>query len=637
VLLVASNLAKSHALRELFHGVCVAVDEGDRVGFIGPNGAGKSTLLRMLAGGEPPDEGEIRTPRGARIVYVPQEDRFAPGATPRSAATAAALACAAVHGDEHEAQVLAGVILGKIGFDESRMDDPAELLSGGWRKRLSIACGLAQAGGAPDLLLLDEPTNHLDVAGIRWLEEFLRRGASDIRVGACVFVTHDRVFLETVATRVVELSRAYPQGTLAVDGGYSEFLRRRDEFLQAQERAHRALANEVRIDDAWLARGPQARRTKAKGRIEESAQRREELGALAARNAAAANGGARVDFVASGRRTRRLVQATGIGKRFGGPWLFRGLDLEVAPGDRIGLLGPNGSGKTTLLRVLGGELAPDEGTVRLADPAPRLATLRQLRAQIPPQTPLAEAICPLGQVVHFRGQSMHITAWSRRFLFRDEQLLQPVASLSGGELARAHIARMMLEAADILVLDEPTNDLDIPTLEVLEESIESFDGAVLLVTHDRAMLERLAQTIVVLGDPTGAPAVVASLPQALAALERAELAQERAARGASAAPAAASTETAPAASASATTDPAPAATGPRRRLSFKEQRELDGMEAAIEAAERAAAAAEARVADPAVASDHARMARACTELEQAQAAVATLYERWQELERKRQG
>ncbi|MFO0962551.1 MAG: ABC-F family ATP-binding cassette domain-containing protein [Phycisphaerales bacterium] len=629
MLLVASNLAKSHAMRELFHGVALAVDEGDRVGFIGPNGAGKSTLLRMLAGAEEPDEGEIRTPRGARIVYVPQQDTFAPGATPRSAATAAALGCAAVHGDEHEAQVLAGVILGKIGFEEARMDDPAERLSGGWRKRLSIACGLAQAGGSPDLLLLDEPTNHLDVAGIRWLEEFLRRGASDIRAGACIFVTHDRVFLENVATRVVELSRAYPQGTLAAEGGYEEFLRRRDEFLQAQERAHRALANEVRIDDAWLARGPQARRTKAKGRIEESAQRRDELGALAARNAAAATGGARVDFVASGRRTRRLVQATGIGKHFGGRWLFRGLDLEIAPGDRIGLLGPNGSGKTTLLRVLGGELAPDEGAVRLADPAPRLATLRQLRAEIPPQTPLAEAICPLGQVVHFRGQPMHITAWSRRFLFRDEQLLQPVGSLSGGELARAHIARMMLESADILVLDEPTNDLDIPTLEVLEESIEGFDGAVLLVTHDRAMLERLAQTIVVLGDPSGAPSVVASLPQALAALERAELAQERAASPASVASAATAAST-PAA------DPAPPASGPRRRLNFKEQRELDGMEAAIEAAERAAATAEARVADPAVAADHARMARACTELEQAQAAVAALYERWQELERKRQ-
>ncbi len=659
MLLVASNLSKSHGMRDLFHGVSLSVEQGDRVGFIGPNGAGKSTLLRMLAGVEEPDEGQLRMPRGTQVVYVPQHDTFPAGATARSASTAAALCSAAVHGDQHEAEVVGGVILGKLGFTEAVLDEPAERLSGGWKKRLSIACGLAQAGGAPDLLLLDEPTNHLDVAGIRWLEAFLRRGGNDISAGACIFVTHDRVFLENVATRVVELSRAYPQGTLTVEGGYSEFVRRRQEFLEGQRRAEATLANEVRIDDAWLARGPQARRTKAKGRIEESADRRGVLGALSARNAAASAGGARVDFTASGRRTRKLVQAIGISKGFGGRTLFRDLDLELAPGDRLGLMGPNGSGKTTLLRVLCGELPPDAGTLRLADPAPRVVTLRQQRTDIPPQTLLRDAICPLGEAVHFRDKPMHITAWSRRFLFRDEQLLQAVGALSGGELARAHIARMMLEPADILVLDEPTNDLDIPTLEVLEESIESFEGAVVLVTHDRAMLGRIARSTVVLGAADGAVSVVASLDQAMAALERAESAaadRERAARVQARQPAArasaqnavnapaapvppnssSATDSAAARTESAAATPsAPAPTGQRKRMSFKEQRELDGMEAAIHAAEAAQAAAEARVNDPAVAADHQAMARACRALEEAHTTVTTLYARWQELESRR--
>ncbi|MCE9620496.1 MAG: ABC-F family ATP-binding cassette domain-containing protein [Planctomycetes bacterium] len=621
MLLVAKDLSKSHGLRELFHGVSFSVADGDRVGFIGPNGAGKSTLMRMLAGLEEPDHGVVRLQRGTVVVFVGQRDDFPAGLTPRSAATAAALKSASVHGDKHEAEVLGSVILGKLGFPDSRMDEPVELLSGGWKKRLSIACGLCEAGGTPDLLLLDEPTNHLDVEGIRWLEQFLAKGTNDIRAGACVFVTHDRAFLERVATRVLELSRAYPQGTLMTEGNYSEFLRRRAEFLAAQEQAEATLANEVRLDDYWLSRGPQGRGTKAKSRIDESADRRDELSAIAARNEAAGAGGARVDFTASGRRTKRLVQATGISKGFDGRTLFRELDLEIAPGDRIGLMGPNGSGKTTLLRIICGDLKPDAGTIRFADPMPRVVVLRQQRTDIPENTLLKDAICPLGETVDFQGRSMHITAWSRRFLFKDAQLLQTVGNLSGGERARAHIARMMLEPADILVLDEPTNDLDIPTLEVLEDSIESFPGAVLLVTHDRTMLGRLAKSIVVIGAPDASVSVVASLDQALAALERAENAttvRDRAARA----------EGNRAARASGTLTK-------RTRLSFKEQRELDGMEAAVETAEKERLVAEAKVADPAVAADHKKMAAACKALDAVQDTIATLYARWQELESKR--
>ncbi|MFM9170376.1 MAG: ABC-F family ATP-binding cassette domain-containing protein, partial [Phycisphaerales bacterium] len=446
-------------------------------------------------------------------------------------------------------------------------DVACETLSSGMKRRVLLAQAIVSA---PDLLLLDEPTNHLDIETIDWLETFLDRWT-----GTLLFVTHDRAFLERVATRIVELSRApAPPGTRrAVDGNYPEFLRRRGEFLEAQARGEATLANEVRIDDAWLGRGAQARRTKAKGRIEDSAERRDELAAIAARNAAAAAGGACVDFSASGRRTRRLVQAVGIAKGFGGRTLFKGLDLELGPGDRLGLMGPNGSGKSTLLAVLCGELAPDAGSVRTADPAPRVVFLRQQRAEIPPQMLLRDAICPLGDFVDFQGRPMHITAWARQFLFADAQLLQPVGSLSGGERARALIARMMLEPADILVLDEPTNDLDIPTLEVLERAMEAFPGAVVLVTHDRAMLAAVARQVVVLGAPGGQVSVVASLDQALAALERAEQASASALRASAAAPVNAVRST-------------PAA---RRKLGYMEQRELDGMESAIESAERTCA------------------------------------------------
>lgn len=630
LLLVASNISKSHGLRELFHGVALSAEEGERIALIGPNGAGKSTLLRILAQRETPDEGSVQLGRGAQVVYVPQHDVFPAQVTALDVCSTFALQAASVHGDVHDAQSLATMLLGRFGFDDARMEQHAEALSGGWKKRLSVACAMASAGGTPDLLLLDEPTNHLDVAGLRWLERMLLRGAPDARAGACILVTHDRVLLQSVATRVVELSPAYPKGTLQVEGDYREFIRRRDEFLAGQARAEEVLANEVRVDDAWLARGPQARRTKAKFRIDDSADRRAELGALSARNAAASAGGAAVDFSATGRRTRKLIVAKGVAKSMGGRLLFRDVELELAPGSRVGLMGPNGSGKTTLLRVLTGALTPDAGSVVIADPAPRTVVLTQQRQELPPTTLLREAIGPPGDMVLFRDKQLHITGWSRRFLFRDEQLLQPLSSLSGGELARAHLARMMLEAADVLVLDEPTNDLDISTLEVLEESIESFPGAVLLVTHDRAMLERVATEIVVLGQPAGGVRQVASVKQALSALDEAEQTADRL-QSASVQTKAEHREGA----SSEALQSSDSAASARKRLGYMEQREFDSMEARIGEAESVAHAAEARVNDPKVMADHKAMAAACKQLEDAQAAVSKLYARWAELEAKR--
>ena len=385
-----------------------------------------------------------------------------------------------------------------------------------------------------------------------------------------------------------------------------------------QAKAEQSLANTVREDDRWLGRRAKARRTKSQARIDDSADRRAELADLAERNSVAAGASAGIDFTASGRRTRKLISAEGVSKSLGGKLLFRNLDLEVVPGECIGLMGPNGAGKTTLLRILTGELAADTGTVRVADPTPRIVTMSQTRAEFPKGALLQDAISPLGEKVRFRDSEMHVKSWSRRFLFRDEQLLQSVSMLSGGELARAHVARMMLETADVLVLDEPTNDLDIPTLEVLEEAIETFPGGTLLVTHDRAMLDALATRIVVLGSADGIPRVVTSLEQALRALDEFEQVSLRA-------------NTPLPAPKPAQAAPAPA----RKKLSYNEQREYDGIEAAIAAAEKKAADLEAKLSDPKLISDHAAYAKACEAAGAAQSETQRLYARWEELEAKR--
>jgi len=647
VLLAARQISKTHSLRTLFSDVSLSIAEGERVGLIGPNGAGKSTLLKILAGQDAPDDGTVTAAKGLRAVYVPQHDEFAVGKTAREVVVDAGMASGLVH-DLHEAEILAEQILAKVGFDTTGetaaenagsdargignnpgIDTPAASLSGGWRKRLSIARALASCAGEPDILLLDEPTNHLDLEGIRWLEDLVKRPVNSRHSFASVFVTHDRHFLDGVATRVVELSAAYPQGTFGANGNYTEFLRRKEEFLSGQARAEQALAGQVRKDIAWLSRGPEGRRTKGKSRITASYDRMEDLSDLKARNAAAGSGGARVDFTASGRKTRKMIVAKGVSKSFGSPprSLFKDVDLVLGAGDCVGLLGPNGSGKTTLIRVLTGDLKPDTGTVDLCEPKPRVVVFSQHRQDFDPSMLLSEALCPVSNEVRFGGHAMHITTWARRFLFRDEQLEQPVRLLSGGEIARVHIARIMLEPADVLVLDEPTNDLDIPTLEVLEEALEEFPGALVLVTHDRAMLERLASVILSL-DGFGDARLYASLDQALAA-RAAAIELHAAARRAESAKAGSGGGVATAAS-----NAPPIPTTGKKKLGYMEQREYDGLEKRIMEAEAEAAAIEATLNDPATLADHAKMSKACRDAGQAHERVAALYARWAELEAK---
>ena len=607
LLLSCENLTKTFGVRTLFDGVGLSIEDGDRVGLIGPNGSGKSTLLKILAGLETPDEassGErptITMRRNLRVGYVPQADRF-------DAETPLRVVMDALHDtlhDEHEREDRAAVVLDKVGFPDASVQVTS--LSGGWRKRLAVARELARQ---PDLLLMDEPTNHLDLRGIEWLEQTLQAEPF-----AAVVVTHDRYFLERAVSRVVELNRAYPKGTFAVDGPYSRFLERRAEFLEAQSQQQQALASKVREDIKWLSRGAQARRTKSKSRIQASHQRMDELADLKTRNAPARAAG--VEFTASGRRTRDLLTAVGVAKSLGGRTLFRNLDLTLSPGTCVGLLGENGSGKTTLIRVLTGELEPDAGTIKRADGL-RTVVFTQAREALDPRQSLREALCPLGDFVTFRDTQVHVNTWATRFLFRPEQLKVSVGDLSGGEQARILMAQLMLRPADLLILDEPTNDLDIASLEVLEASLSEFPGAVLLVTHDRYMLDRLSTTILALDGKGGAKFYV-DLAQWQDAQEDEEAAEAQTRKPVK-------SQAASAASSATATIPAKA------KLSFKEQRELDLMEASITAAEAEVKRLEAVVADPAVMADHVKLHDRYHELGAAQAKVTELYRRWEELE-----
>ncbi len=575
----------------MFQEISLSLAEGDRLGLIGPNGSGKSTLLQILAGLRPPDSGARSARKLARIGYVPQEPVFPEGGDVR-AVLAAALP--EDHLDEAERDSLLNVTLGRAGFPDGAA--PVSVLSGGWKRRLSIARELVRN---PDLLLLDEPTNHLDLEGILWLEKLLKTAPF-----ASVTVSHDRYFLENVVTAMAEINPAYPQGMFRVDGNYSTFLEKREEFLESQSRRQEALANRVRREVEWLRRGPKARTGKSRARIDSALALMDELAEISARNS---KGPVRIDFTASDRKTRRLLAAEGLEKSLGGRRLFSNLNLVLSPGVRLGLVGPNGSGKTTLLRILHGELAPDAGSLERAENL-RVVYFDQGREQLDPEAPLRSGLGAHGDTVLYRGRPIHVAGWARRFLFRPEQLDTPVGRFSGGERARILIARLMLQPADLLLLDEPTNDLDIPTLEVLEDSLLDFPGAMALVTHDRYLLDRFS-TVVLGLDGAGNAGVFASYSQ---------WEDSRAARK----------------PASAEKEPPPRAAAPavKKKLSYLEAREWEQMESRILEAEQEVESAKAHLHAPDVVRDPVRMQAAYDRLRSAEEAVSRLYDRWAELE-----
>ena len=591
-LLISTHFAsKSYGAQPLFTDISLQVFDHERLGLIGPNGAGKSTFLKILADVESADSGEISRKRNIHVIYLPQDDVLDPEKTIEETlfhAIPKELEAWQVSKRRQE-------IMSLIGVDNTKQK--VKTLSGGWRKRLAIGQALFQK---PELLLMDEPTNHLDLEGILWLEKLLKDAPF-----AFVLVSHDRFFLENTTNRIVELNQKYPEGFLKVEGNYSAFVEKREKYIHEQAKFETVLSNKVRREIEWLRRGPKARTSKSRYRIEQAHQLQENLEAVKGRNAQ--NRSVDIAFDTTHRKTKKLLDAQNLRKTLGGKLLFGNLSLKLTPGIRIGVMGKNGTGKSTLIQILNGNLAPDAGSVKVAEGL-QVLTFDQKRELSEGSQTLRQALSPEGDTVIYQGRPFHVVAWAKRFLFQKDQLGMPVSRLSGGEKARVLIANLMLQPADILLLDEPANDLDIPTLEVLEESLEEFPGAIVLITHDRFLMERLCDLLLYL-DGDGGAEYFADYGQWL------QYRKDRL----------------PATSPSGETSQSPPNTKPQK-LAYEERKELNRIEKQIEKAEGVADNLQRQLHDPGIMCDADRLAERYAEHQEAQKKVEQLYERWEELE-----
>jgi ATP-binding cassette subfamily F protein uup len=576
----------------------LAVDPGERIGLIGRNGSGKSSLLRAIAGQIRLDDGEVRLTEGARVVLVEQEPQLPSAATLRLALVRRGH-IEQIHDDRERWRVEARLdeYLQRFELETQRAPDTC---SGGERKRAALALALALQ---PDLLLLDEPTNHLDIDAIARLETLLAKGATQI------VITHDRTFLDRVVTRIVELDRgvlrSYP-------GDFSAYQSRKRDELAAEEAANRRFDRFWAQEEVWIRKGIEARRTRNAGRVtrlealrRQRAERRDRLGSV------------RLTLDAGERSGRLVAELQGVAKSFGERTVVRELDLRLMRGDRLGLIGPNGAGKSTLIRLMLGELAPDAGTVRLGTNV-QAAYFDQLREQLDPERTVADTISPGSDWIEVGGVRKHVMSYLAEFLFPPRRAQAPVKTLSGGERNRLVLARLFARPANLLVLDEPTNDLDIESLELLEDTLQDYPGTLVLVSHDRTFLDDVVtQTLVAEGNGRWKEYVGGYSDW---------VAQRPAQR--------------PAPPPVASQDPKAASGGPARRagrekLSFREKRELDELPARIEALEREQQELTARVAGAdyhragaeRIRADRTRAAAIESELEAA-------FARWTELEDK---
>ena len=504
-LLTLDNISLAFGHLPLFENASLRIDAGERIALIGRNGSGKSSLLKTIAGEMPPDGGSIWRAPALRVSRLDQDvpltgtrtvfEEVSAGLGELGALAAEyhrlAVTLADARGSDHEAALER---LGSLQHqleerDGWRLEQKAELvisrlalpadrpvgeLSGGWRRRALLGKALVSE---PDLLLLDEPTNHLDIDAIRWLEEYLSTFP-----GALLFVTHDRAFLSNLATRIIDLDRAT---LLSWPGGYPTYVEKKAAALENETRDLARLDKKLAQEEAWLRQGVKARRTRNEGRVKDLMSLRAQRGA---RRAQAGNVRMSIDGAESSGRV--VFEAENVGKSLGGVPIITGFSQRIMRGDRIGLIGPNGSGKTTLLRLLVGEIEPDTGAVRRGARL-QVAYYDQQRERLDPDATVADSVNDGNSTVMVNGQPKHIIGYLGDFLFPRERALSPVKSLSGGERNRLLLARLFAKPANVLVLDEPTNDLDIETLELLEELVGDFDGTVLLVSHDRVFLDRI--------------------------------------------------------------------------------------------------------------------------------------------------
>ncbi len=604
MLLRLDDVSLAFGSRPLLDHASLQVGEGERVCVVGRNGEGKSSLLRLVAGVGVPDDGAVWVRPGARIAMLAQDLDAVADARVRAIVEQGLGPDA---GEAWETAHRVDTVLSRLGLDpEARFD----ALSGGWRRRVLLGRALV---AEPDVLLLDEPTNHLDIAAIEWLEGVMLGFR-----GALLFVSHDRAFVNRLATRVVELDR----GQLSSwPGNYDDFVAKKALQLEIEAKANAHFDKRLAQEEVWIRKGVEARRTRNEGRVralkamrEERRARRDRIGQAELALAEAAESG------------KLVFEAEHVSVAFGERTVIRDLSVRVQRGDRIGIVGPNGAGKSTLIRLLLGELEPSAGRLRRGTRL-EVAYYDQQREQLDLEASVADNVNDGNAFVPIGGENRHVSGYLRDFLFRPDQLLTPAGALSGGERNRLLLARLFARPANLLVLDEPTNDLDIDTLELLEELVAGFDGTLLLVSHDRAFLDHVVTSLLVLEgngevrEFVGGWSDWARWRDARDAAAREAPARGRA--GAAAAPAGSTPATPPARV---------------RRLSYKDQREFESLPARIEALESDKAALEAEVSDPAFyagAQDSVRATLA--RLEALGSEIDAAYERWAALEALRAG
>jgi ABC transport system ATP-binding/permease protein len=593
----AHQISKTFGARSLFSGLTFAIEQGDRIGLIGPNGAGKSTLLRMIASLTSADSGTLSLQKGLRVGFLEQVSTFAPEATLQSS-----ILEGAPHPEDWENIALAQETVSKFELDRFPSDIQISTLSGGWKKRIALAREMMKK---PDLLLLDEPTNHLDVESILWLENFISKANF-----ATLTITHDRLFLQRIANRILELDPRHAGGLLSVPGDYLHYLDVREQLIASQERREIILKNTLRRETEWLRQGAKARTTKQQARIQRAEDLKQEVEDLSIRNQTRT---ARLDFQSAEKNPKRLVEARKISKKYGEQVIFSDLDLFITPGSRIGLLGRNGAGKSTLIRVLLNMEEASSGTVISSDQL-SVAYFDQTREALDPNVTVSKTLCPSGDHVIYRGTSVHIKSYLSRFLFTPSQMDMAVGKLSGGEQSRLLIARLMLTKANLLVLDEPTNDLDMATLNVLEECLLEFSGAIILVTHDRYFMDQVANKI--LGFPVAGQGSQLIPFANLSQWEEWHVQAQKVS----------SKEKKEAVRVIETPS------NKKKKLSFKDQRELDSMETNIHTLEKKLAVLTSQSTHPDHASDSVQLAKIFQEIADTQAEIERLFQRWSELE-----
>ena len=602
-LLRMRGVAATVGAEVLFEDVELAFDEGERICVTGRNGAGKSTFLSILAGLREPDAGLVERRPELRVSLVPQVLPDWLSGSAREVVRRGFAGDAETESWERDWRTDRALV--EAGIEP---DVPFEALSGGYRRRLLIARALV---AEPELLLLDEPTNHLDIPAIEGLERLAAGFA-----GALVFTTHDRAFLERLATRIVEIDRGR---VTSWPGDYANFLRRRDERWEAEEREAARFDRRLASEEAWLRTGLTARRVRNMGRLRRLVAMRD---ARRARRVRPDRAGIKLGLVEGERSGRRVIEAEDVAFGHAGAPIVEGFSCLVERGDRVGIIGPNGIGKTTLARLLIGDLEPVQGRIRRGTGL-RIAYFDQERERLPEDATVRDAVADGGEFLTVHGKTVHVLGYLKDFLFSARRAQEPVRVLSGGERNRLLLARLFARPSNLLVLDEPTNDLDIETLDVLEERLAEYDGTLLLVSHDRAFLDHLVTCLFILEGEGRVREHSGGYTDWLAWSRNAR-AKDRAAR-----PAAAAGESAPRAARGRRRNDRP------RRISFSERREMEALPERIEALEGRIAALHERLADPSLYREPSSViAGARRALGEAEAELEGAFERWSDLERR---